>query len=197
MRKLIVQMQMSVDGYVGAADESLDWQVWNWGDDWTWDDALKRDFNRIFESIGTILLSRPMIEEGYLDHWGRAATRFPADPSYAFAQRIVDVPKVVLTDKLSVSKWERTTIAHGGLAAGVHALKQQPGGDIISFGGSGFVSALIAEGLVDEFQFFVNPAAVGDGDALFHDTRRGTKLRLIRSDSYASGIVVNRYAPAA
>lgn len=197
MRKLIVQMQMSIDGYVGAANESLDWQVWNWGDDWTWDAALKRDFNKVFESIGTILLSRPMIEEGYLDHWGHAATRFPADPDYAFAQRIVDTPKVVVTDKLSESRWERTTIAHGGLASSVDALKQQPGSDMITFGGTGFVSALIAEGLVDEFQFFVNPTAVGKGDALFHDTRRGTKLRLIRSDSYASGIVVNRYARAA
>lgn len=68
---------------------------------------------------------------------------------------------------------------------------------MVTFGSTGFASALIAEGLVDEFQFFVNPTAAGKGDALFHDTRRGTKLRLLRSDSYASGIVVNRYARAA
>jgi dihydrofolate reductase len=196
MRKLIVQLQISVDGYVSAADASLNWQVWNWGEDWPWDDALKREFNRIFASVDTILLSRPMIEEGYLDHWSRAATRFPADPDYAFAQRIVDVPKVVLTDKLSASRWERTTIVTAGIAAGVGALKQQAGGDIITFGGTGFASALIAAGVVDELQLFVNPTAVGSGASIFHDTHNGTRLRLIRSDSYASGIVVNRYAPA-
>lgn len=197
MRKLIVQMQVSVDGYVSAADESLAWQVWNWGDDWTWDDALKRDFNEIFDSVGTILLSRPMIEEGYLDHWARAATRFPVDPDYAFAQRITDVPKVVLTDKLDESHWVRTTIARGGIQSAVKTLKQQDGGDIICFGGTGFASALIAAGVVDELQLFVNPAAVGDGDTLFHNARNGTKLRLIRSESYTCGIVVSRYAPVA
>ncbi|PTE00425.1 dihydrofolate reductase family protein [Pandoraea apista] len=196
MRKLIVQMQMSVDGYVSAANDELDWQVWNWGEDWTWDDALKNEFNRIFASVDGILLSRPMVQQGYLNHWGRAATRFPTNPNYAFAQRIVDLPKFVVTDKLDASLWERTTIVRGGMAAAVGALKQQPGGNLITFGGKGFVSALIAAGLVDEFQFFVNPVAVGSGGVLFHDTRHGTRLRLIRSDSYACGIVVNRYVPA-
>jgi dihydrofolate reductase len=196
VRKLIVQMQMSVDGYVSSANTQLSWQVWNWSDDWTWDDALKDEFNRIFASAGGIVLSRPMIEEGYLGHWSRTATRFPADPNYAFAQRIVELPKFVVTDKLDVSHWERTTIARGGLAPAVQALKQQRGGDLITFGGTGFVSALIAAGLVDEFQFFVNPAAVGSGGSLFRDTQHGTKLRLLRSDSYACGIVVNRYVPA-
>lgn len=194
MRKLIVQMQMSVDGYVSAARSGLAWQVWNWGDDWTWDERLKDEFNRIMASVDCILLSRPMIQEGYLDHWTRIAQRFPSDPHYAFAQRIVDVPKVVLTDKLQSSPWERTVIAGGGMASEVQALKQQSGGNIITFGGTGFVSALIAAGLVDEFQFFVNPAAVGEGKGLFHDTH-GTTLRLIRSDAYECGIVVNRYAP--
>jgi dihydrofolate reductase len=189
-------MQMSVDGYVSSAHAELSWQVWNWGDDWTWDDALKNEFNRIFASVGGIVLSRPMIEEGYLGHWSRTATRFPADPNYAFAQRVVDLPKFVVTDKLDASQWERTTIVRGGLVPAVRALKQQSGGDLITFGGTGFVTALITEGLVDEFQFFVNPTAVGGGGSLFHDTRQGMKLRLIRSDSYACGIVVNRYVPA-
>ncbi len=42
MSKLILQMQMSLDGYVAAADPELDWQVWDWGDDWPWDAELKR-----------------------------------------------------------------------------------------------------------------------------------------------------------
>ena len=47
MRKLVLQMQMSVDGFVGA-DDDRDWLVWNWGDDNRWDEALKRDFNAHF-----------------------------------------------------------------------------------------------------------------------------------------------------
>ncbi|WP_447739820.1 dihydrofolate reductase family protein [Variovorax boronicumulans] len=196
MRKLIVQMQMSVDGFVSPANGDIDWQLWGWGDRWRWDAALRRDFNAAFAGVDTILLSRKIIEEGYLDHWGRAATRFPANPDYAFAQRIVEARKVVLTNKLQASRWERTDIARGAMADEVNALKREPGQDILSIGGVGFASSLTSAGLVDEFQFFVNPTAVGAGRSVFHDTRHGHALRLLGSTAYDCGMVVNRYAPA-
>jgi dihydrofolate reductase len=195
MRKLILQMQMSVDGHVAAANPELGWQVWNWGEDWTWDDRLKKDFNAVFESIDCILLSRKMAEEGYIDHWGRVAQNRPADPHYAFARKIVEARKVVLTRKLKTSKWDRTEIVHGSMTEEVNALKRRPGRDIIVFGGVGFASSLVAAGLVDEFQFFVNPMAVGGGRSIFGDSRAGMKLELIGSASYDCGIVVSRYAP--
>ena len=195
MRKLILQMQMSVDGYVSPANGGLDWQVWGWGDRWAWDDKLKACFNAVFEGIDTILLSRKIVEEGYLDHWGRAAKNYPADPHYAFAQKVVDAQKVVLTNKLKASRWERTVIARGSMVDEVNALKQQSGKDIIVIGGVGFASSLVTEGLVDEFQFFVNPTAVGGGRSVFHDQRQGHKLQLLQSTAYESGVVVNRYAP--
>ncbi|MDD5334708.1 MAG: dihydrofolate reductase family protein [Rhodoferax sp.] len=193
MRKLILQMQMSVDGYVAAANPDLDWQVWNWNDPCPWDQQLKSDFNVIFDSIDSILLSRKMAEEGYLEHWGRAAANFPANPHYAFARKIVDANKIVVTDKLQKSKWDRTVVADGGMIREVKALKRRPGRNIITFGGVGFASALVAAGLVDEFQFFVNPTAVGDGLSIFNNPREGLKLKLLESTSYSCGIVVNRY----
>jgi len=195
-------MQMSL-GYVAAANPGLDWQIWNWGEDWTWDSALKKDVNAVFESIDCILPSRKMAEEGYLDHRGRAARTHTTDPHYAFARKIVETDKVVLTNKLATSRWERSVIARGGLAEEVNALKRQPGRDIFSFGGVGFASSLLrffasslaAAGLVNEFQFFVNPSEVGDGHSIFNDPREGLKLALIGSVAHDCGIVVNRYAP--
>jgi dihydrofolate reductase len=195
MRKLILQMQMSVDGYVAAANAGLDWQVWDWSDHWSWDDELRNDFNAIFDSIDCILLSRKMAEEGYLNHWGNAANNFPANPHYAFAKKIVDTNKVVLTNKLEKSRWDRTVVANGGLIEEVNALKRQRGQKIITFGGVGLASSLVAAGLIDEFQFFVNPTVVGDGRSIFDNQREGLKLKLIKSTSYDCGVVVNRYAP--
>ncbi|RVC80704.1 deaminase [Mesorhizobium sp. M4A.F.Ca.ET.022.05.2.1] len=194
MKKLILQMQMSVDGFVGAEDDHR-WQLWEWGDDSAWDDALKQDFNAVFETIDTILLSRKMAEEGYLTHWGNAATRFPKDRFYAFAQRIVAAQKVVLSDRLKAARWERTSIASGDLPREVNALKAGEGGDIAVFGGAGFASALIAAGLVDEFQLFINPAVLGAGRRIFGQGGF-SRLKLIGSKAYASGMVVSRYAPA-
>ena len=57
-RRLIVQMQTSVDGVVSADDPELDWQLWNWGEAWPWDDALKAEddivsgkpFDKVFDA---------------------------------------------------------------------------------------------------------------------------------------------------
>ncbi|QDY71371.1 dihydrofolate reductase family protein [Qingshengfaniella alkalisoli] len=195
MRKLVLQMQMSVDGFVGAGGDH-DWQVWGWGDDNRWDEVLKRDFNAHFQSIDTILLSRKMAEEGYLSHWGDAAKRYPQDPFYAFAQRIIDVQKVVPSDRLEETRWERTVVRSGDLSREVGALKAEEGGNIAVFGGAGFASALIAAGLVDEFQFYINPAALGGGRHIFDQADFGN-FRLLGSKAYACGIVVNRYEPLA
>ncbi|ESY63854.1 MAG: dihydrofolate reductase [Mesorhizobium sp.] len=194
MKKLILQMQMSVDGYVGANADHR-WQLWEWGDDNGWDEELKRDFNTVFAGIDTILLSRKMAEEGYLTHWGNAAKKYPDDPFYAFARRIVEARKVVPSDRLKTSRWERTTVVSGDLPREVKALKAGEGTDIAVFGGAGFASALIAAGLVDELQLFVNPAALGAGRRIF-DQGGFRNLRLLGSNAYACGMVVNRYAPS-
>ena len=109
MSRLILQMQMSVDGCM-SADTDIDWQVWDWSGPWTWDKRLKRRFNAVFDTVGCILLSRKMAEQGYLDHWERVAHDHASEPDYAFARKGVQSRKVVLTDELR-SHWERTVLA--------------------------------------------------------------------------------------
>jgi dihydrofolate reductase len=193
MSRLILQMQMSVDGCM-SADGDVDWQLWDWGDDWRWDRRLKQRFNAVFDSVDCILLSRKMAEQGYLDHWGRAARAHAHDPDYAFARKVVQSHKVVLTDKLRQSRWDGAVLARGGMMQEVNALKRATAGSIIAFGGVGFAGALAAAGLVDEFQLFVNPAAAGGGRSIFGGLPIG--LQLLDSTAYDCGIVVNRYAPA-
>jgi dihydrofolate reductase len=198
MRKLILQMQMSVDGFCSDADSGLGWLVWDWSDKWTWDEGLKRDFNAIFASVGCILLSRKMAEEGYLGHWGRMAEKHAGERDFAFAERILATEKAIVSRKLKESVWEKTKVIPGGIAKAVAGLKDErgEGGDIIVFGGVGFASALVSAGLVDEFQFFVNPCVLGKGYSIFGKMRSRLGLRLVRSDSYRCGVVLNRYVPA-
>jgi dihydrofolate reductase len=195
MSRLILQMQMSVDGYV-SADTRIDWQVWDWSGQWAWDKRLKRRFNAVFDTVDCILLSRKMAEQGYLDHWERVARDHASEPDYAFARKVVQSRKVVLTNKLQSSRWERTVLARGGMVEEVNALKRRKG-NTIAFGGVGFASALVTAGLVDELQLFVNPAAVGAGRSIFGQLPDGLQLQLLDSAAYDCGIVVNRYATAA
>src|ERR1700681_841499 len=91
MRRLIVQMQMSVDGFVASDPPDLNWTVWGWGPDCGWDYVLQADSNTLYVSVDTVLLSRVMIEEGFLDHWTAAANYHPGNALYAFARRIVEI----------------------------------------------------------------------------------------------------------
>ena len=185
-------MQMSVDGFVASDPPDLDWTVWDWGPDCPWDDALRNDFNTLFDSVDMILLSPKMIEEGYIDHWTAAATEHPQTALYAFARRIVEVEKIVVSKDLAEAPWPRTRIVRGALADEVNALKAKPGANIFCFGGVRFATALLAQHLVDELQLFVNPTAVHSGRSIFDDVER---LRLTKSKAYDCGIVVNRYTP--
>ncbi|WP_338719710.1 dihydrofolate reductase family protein [Devosia sp. XK-2] len=191
MRKLVVLMQTSADGFVGA-DRPVSWQLWNYVENWPWDAALRREFNDTLAAVDTILLSRLMVED-YVAHWTGIAELYPALPDFAFARHIVEAEKIVLTDTSFVPRAERTRAIRGALPETMRALKRGPGRDIITFGGVRLVSELLAEGLVDELQLYANPAALGGGQTIFYDGAR--QLTLLGSQSYDCGIVVNRYAP--
>lgn len=195
MRKLILQMQMSVDGFVATDQLSLDWLLWDWSDDWTWDEELKAEFNRVFKTVDCILLSRKMVEDGYIEHWREVAENFPKDPRFAFAKRITETPKVIFSKTLLESKWDNATIASGELVEEIDKLKSAPGGDIIAFGGVGFASALVAASAIDEFQFFTNPRVLAEGRSIFTQQGARLDLKLRSSMGYECGIVVNKYTP--
>lgn len=64
-------------------------------------------------------------------------------------------------------QWDNTELPKGDLADEIKKLKDQGGKDIIVYGGNSFVTALIREGLIDEFHLFVNPVALGHGEPIF------------------------------
>jgi dihydrofolate reductase len=190
-KRLILQMQMSVDGFVCAADPALDWTVWDWSTDCPWDNALKLRFNETFTGIDTVLLSGPMATD-YISHWTRMSELRGGDPHYAFTNRIVAAHKRVISQSLDEIGHPRASIGRGPLAAEVAALKERPGGDIICFGGVSFGAALLEANVVDELQLYVNPSAVGAGRSIFRQARR---LQCIDATAYSCGIVVQRYRP--
>ena len=193
-RRVVLQMQISIDGFVEAASGER-WQVWDWSADRAWDPALQRHFNEGYARADSVLLSRPMAQGGFIDHWRRVAIARADDPDFAFARRVGEIEKVILTSHPFSPMWERTRVIDGDRRAAVEALKSRPGGDILVFGGVRFARSLLDFDLVDELQLFVNPTAVGAGESLFSGTPT-RPMRLLGSKGYDCGIGVNRYAPA-
>ena len=192
MKRLILQMQMSVDGFVSGADPALDWSLWDWGPECPWDEALKRDFNKTLDRVDTIVLSGPMAK-GYISHWAEMAKLRAGDPDYAFTEKVVAAEKRILSQSLGSIHQPRASIGRGSLHDEVTALKQQKtGGDIICFGGVSFAAGLLEADVVDELQFYVNPYAISAGRSIFRQPR---PLECVGSKAYPCGIVVQRYRP--
>jgi dihydrofolate reductase len=187
MRKLKLQVQMSIDGCIAGPNNEMDWMVWNW------DEKLKEYVNRLHEPVDTILLGRKMTNE-FVSYWSNVLNK-PEDPEYAFAKKMIETPKIVFTKSLNKSEWPNTEIATGNLKDEITKLKSQEdgGGDIIVYGGASFDSSLIKENLIDEFYLFVNPVAIGNGKTIFKDLKEILKLTLIESIGFDSGIVLLHY----
>jgi dihydrofolate reductase len=188
-------MQVSVDVYVGRKERGPEWQLWDWGPHCPWDEPLKMRFNAFFRDADCILLSRKIIEGGYLDHWSQFARDYAGDPDFTFAQRILDTRKVVFSRTLNASKWPGTVLARRPLVEEVDALKAEAGKNMVAFGGAGLASALIANDMVDEYEFYANPVALREGLSIFVERGIESGLELIEARPYACGIVVSRYVP--
>jgi dihydrofolate reductase len=73
-------------------------------------------------------------------------------------------------------------------------MKQQPGKDMVVWGGATLVSSLMNLGLIDELRLMMNPLVLGGGKALFKDVKERHSLKLIRVKPLKSGMVSLTYS---
>ena len=187
MRKLKLQVQVTVDGFIAGPNGEMDFMTWNW------DDALKEHVAALTHTVDCIVLGRKLAE-GFIPHWAGIAAN-PGSPEHAAGKRFSDTPKVVFTRTLDRAVWGNTVLAKGDLVKEITALKHKAGRDIIAYGGATFASALIKSGLIDEFHLFVNPVAIGEGMPIFREVVGKQPLVLMRMTPFACGIVALHYEP--
>lgn len=185
MRKLKLQVQMTIDGYIAGLNGEMDFMVWNW------DDALKQYVETIAAPVDCIVLGRKLAE-GFIPHWAGVAAN-PDDEDFTAGKRFTDTHKVVFTKTLNQLQWNNTVLAKGDLVDEITQLKNQEGNDIIAYGGATFVSALIQHKLVDEFYLFINPVAIGNGMTIFRELDSKQDLTLVKATSFECGVVVLNY----
>ena len=101
MRKLKLQMQMTINGYVAGLKGENDWMTWN-------PDAEFIEFlSSLLDTSDTLLLGRKTAD-GIIKYWENEADKNPTHP---FAKKIAAIPKVVFTKTLDKSPWNNTTLA--------------------------------------------------------------------------------------
>ncbi len=139
------------------------------------DPALKRIKLDWLSEAGMHAMGRVTYDE-MAAHWPASADDYAAPMN--------ELPKVVFSKTLESADWNDSRVARGDLSEEISALRREPGGDIIAWGGATFVQALSRQGLVDEYRVVINPVALGNGLPLFKDLSR--LVRRQRSDAPAT-----------
>jgi dihydrofolate reductase len=101
-----------------------------------------------------------------------------------------------VSSTLTDPQWENSTVLSGNPVEKVTALKQEDGREIVLTGSIRLAHTMIEAGLVDEYRLFVYPTVQGGGRRLFPDGYELSRLRLLDSKAFRSGITLQRYAPA-
>lgn len=131
-----------------------------------------------------------------------AAWRRPADGAWPdwmgeweipFAEAIDAAEKHVVSSTLAEVDWN-ASLVQGELGAAVQELKEGPG-ELLWVGGVTLPRALADLGLIDEYEFVVQPVLAGYGPTLLDGLGERIQLELVSSRAFGSGAMVLRYRP--
>lgn len=187
MRKLKLQVNITLDGFIASPDGKTDW-MWIPGKK---DPAGFLKVIELAQSCDTILMGRKMTP-GFISYWENVMDTQPDSPENPLAQLMVNTRKIVFSRTQTDMKGRNLTVENGDLATVVQQLKNEPGKDIIVYGGAEFVSSLIDHNLIDEYYLIVNPVAIGKGLPIFREKK---VLELESSITFKTGKVLNKYVP--
>ncbi|WP_212002625.1 dihydrofolate reductase family protein [Chitinophaga sp. HK235] len=197
MRKLIMKMSVSLDGFVCDSNGQKDW-VFKTGDE----ESLAWSVEKIREA-GLIIMGRKSFE-AMAPYWPTATGPFAAPMN--------NIPKALFTKKgfkgidpvhtatgeqsSAAASWAEARVFDGDLTEGIRELKAGFGKPIVAIGGAGFMQNLIATGLIDEYHLAIHPVALGSGLPIFTALTKQLDLKLVAVKQFPRGIVVHTYQPA-
>ena len=193
MRRVILFMHMTLDGFIARENGAMDWATMT---DQEMDKYMA--FNMLMD-VGTMILGRVLFQ-GFEKAWPAMAAD-PKSPKELvdFAHWIEDSPKIVFSKTLDNIGWKNSRLvkvkSDQDIVTEILKLKEQPGKDIVLFGGARFSQTCAKEGLVDEYRFKLEPVALGTGRALFQEIKNMAKLKLIHSKAFDSGVLGLYYQP--
>jgi dihydrofolate reductase len=188
MRNVTFLMNTSLDGFINGPNGEMDWI--GSGDD-IWADVIA-----LQNTADTALFGRVNYQgaEGY---WQSGAVRQATSKAeMEHAGWLADSTRIVFSRTLDRVEWPNTRIVKDHIAEEMTRLKQQPGKNMILFGGADIAAAFMRHGLIDEYRIYVNPVVLGGGTPLFKASMDKLNLKLLEAKAFQSGIVALRYAPA-
>ncbi|MEU1517352.1 dihydrofolate reductase family protein [Streptomyces sp. NPDC005811] len=188
MRKIVLMMSVSLDGYMEGPDRDISWH--------RVDDEVHQDANDFVARMAGLLSGR-VTHDLMADFWPTADAD-PETPAVMaeFAALWREIPKYVYSRTLEHADWN-TTIVREVVPEEVRALRERHDAELgpgdLGLGGADLGAEFLRLGLVDQIRLYVHPVLIGRGKPLFPDTGTVTGLHLAESRTFGNGVVLLRY----
>lgn len=167
MRKIILGLAVSLDGFIEGPNGEYDWCF------------TDQDYglSEFYKRVDTIFIGRKSYEMllGMKDNGG-----IPNLKKYVFSNTLT------LVDQGSV-------IISGDIKTQVEGLRNENGGDIWLFGGASLTTSLVNLGLLDELWLSIHPILLGSGKPLFNGIDKRIQLQLTEKIHYETGLLSVKY----
>lgn len=178
-------MHISLDGFVAGPNGEMDWiQI---------DDELFDHVEKRINKGDTALYGRVTFDmmENY---WPTAAKKPNASRhDVNHSKWYKDVYKIVLSKTLADADLAKTKIISEKIKQNINEIRQGTGEDILLFGSPTATHSLMQENLIDGYWLFVNPIILGKGIPLFEGIKDKTKLKLLSTHQFTSGVTELNY----
>lgn len=167
MRKVILNLAVSLDGYIAGPNGEYDWCF-------TDQDYGIKEFT---QTIDATLMGRKtyevLIKEGQ--------------------ETFMGMKNYVFSKSLKQKDYPGITVISDHAESFIRDLKKTSGKNLWLFGGGELIQFLLEINLVDELMLSIHPILLGSGIPLFHQSSERTSLKLIESKAYESGLIQLNY----
>ena len=180
MRKLIISMHTSIDGYTAGPNGEMDWI--------RFDDALFDFVGEFTDRSDTALYGRVTYDlmEAY---WPTAGSQPNANRHAKHHSAWYNkVTKVVVSTTLQDDPSKKLQVISADLKSNIEKLKNETGGDILVFGSPSIVRQLEEHNLIDEYWLMMNPIILGSGISMYSKDIQQLKLEPGESTSFSCGV---------
>src|SRR5690348_18468145 len=127
MRKIIVTMWTSLDGFIAGADQEMDW-VGQF-----YDDAMGRYEDSVVSTADTLLLGR-VTYQSFAGSWPHVPDNPTAsEGEKAYARKLNAMHKMVFSKTLPTVEWNNSRLVKEVIAEDIERLKHEPGRDMLIY----------------------------------------------------------------